>query len=109
MYQVHRSFHIADYVIFSLVLVISAIIGVYHACTGGKQRTNKEFFMANRSLPVIPVAISILVTLTSAVLILGVTAEVYTRGTMYFMAFFGISLACVVSTVTFVPLLYPLK
>ncbi len=44
---VFLGFHIADYVIFVGILLISTGIGLYHAFTGGKQRTTKEYFMAN--------------------------------------------------------------
>ena len=29
----------ADYVVFAMVLAVSAAIGIYHTCTGGKNRT----------------------------------------------------------------------
>jgi len=43
-----RSFHAVDYAIFALVLVVSLSIGFYHAFTGGRQRTTKEYLLANR-------------------------------------------------------------
>ena len=45
--------HWADYVIFTVFLVISMGIGLYYALTGGKQRTTEEFIMADRKLQVI--------------------------------------------------------
>ncbi len=42
-------FHTADYVVFTLSLVISLAIGVFFACTGDKQRTTEEFFLASRN------------------------------------------------------------
>ena len=41
-------FHWADYVVCCLSFGISIAIGIYFACTGGKQRTTKEFLMADR-------------------------------------------------------------
>jgi len=57
------SFHFkwADYVVFSLVLLLSAAIGFYYACTGGKQKTTKEYLLADRNMHWIPVAISLAV------------------------------------------------
>ena len=37
-----------DYVVFGAVLLASVAIGLYYACSGGKQKTNQEFLMANR-------------------------------------------------------------
>ena len=102
-------FHIADYVIFAGVLVVSTSIGLYHAFTGGKQRTTKEYFMANRKLSTLPVAASILVSFISAITVLGTPAEMYTRGTQMFMRTIGYCLSLLVSSLMFVPLFFPLK
>ena len=52
-----------DYVVFTLMLAVSAAIGIFYGCRGSKQKTTKEFLMANRSLSIVPVAISILVSI----------------------------------------------
>ena len=104
-----QGFHIADYVIFAGVLVVSTSIGLYHAFTGGKQRTTKEYFMANRKLSTLPVAASILASFISAITVLGTPAEMYTRGTQMFMRTIGYCLSLLVSSLMFVPLFFPLK
>ena len=53
--------------------------GFYHALSGGKQKTPTEYFMANHKLRTIPVALSILVSFVSGVVVLGTPAEMYTR------------------------------
>ena len=52
-----------DYVVFTLMLAVSAAIGIFYGCRGSKQKTTKEFLLANRSLSIVPVAISILVSI----------------------------------------------
>lgn len=99
----------ADWVVFAGLLLISACIGIYYALAGGKQRTTKEFLMGNRDLTIVPVAVSILVSFLSAILILGAPAEMYTKGTQYYLYLFGQMSAVVLATVLFVPLFYPLK
>ena len=42
-----RGFHVADYIIFILTLVVSLGIGVYYA-VGGRNKTNEEYLMGNR-------------------------------------------------------------
>ena len=59
---VQRHFGPWDYVVFALMVVMSAAIGIFYGCRGSKQKTTKEFLLANRKLSVVPVAISILVS-----------------------------------------------
>ena len=49
-----------DYVVFGLMLGMSAAIGFYYACTGGKQKTTDEYLMADRNMHWFPVAASLL-------------------------------------------------
>ena len=69
-------FHIVDYCVFGLTVVVSLAIGIYHAFSGGKQRTTSEFFVGNRRMAILPVAISLLVSFESSILMLGHPAEV---------------------------------
>ena len=59
---VQRHFGPWDYVVFALMVIMSAAIGIFYGCRGSKQKTTKEFLLANRKLSVVPVAISILVS-----------------------------------------------
>ncbi|KAK2167768.1 hypothetical protein LSH36_24g06030 [Paralvinella palmiformis] len=104
-----RGFSIVDYVVFALVVMISLTIGLYHAFTGGKQRTPGEYLMGNRNLRTLPVAMSILVSYVSSILVLGVPAEMYTRGTQLILRTLGYCLACIISSLLFVPLFYGLN
>ena len=52
---------------------------------------------------------SILVSFVSGILVLGTPAEMYTRGTQLFMRTIGYCLACVLSSLLFVPLFFNLK
>ena len=71
------SLHWLDVFILGIFLLISIGIGVYHALTGGRQRTTAEFIMANRKLQVIPTVISMMVSHQSAIMILGIVVEMY--------------------------------
>lgn len=104
-----KGFHLVDYVIFVGVLVISLAIGLYHAFTGGKQRTTNEVLLGNRKLKTIPVSLSILVSFISAILVIGTPAEMYTHGTQLFMKTIGYCIACLVSSILFVPLFFSLQ
>ncbi|XP_046548473.1 sodium-coupled monocarboxylate transporter 1-like [Haliotis rubra] len=99
----------ADYVVFALVLLVSAGIGIFYAFSGNKQKTTGEFLMGGTQMKTVPLAISILVSFMSAILILGTPAEMYREGTQYYLYTFGLIGAIGVSTLLYVPLLYPLK
>ena len=78
-------FGAVDFTVFAVMLLLSAIIGIYHAFTGGRQRTTKEFLFANRGMMGIPVALSLLASFMSAITILGVPSEIYIYGTQYWL------------------------
>ena len=98
-------FHIADYVVFSVMLLISALIGVWYGCgPGGKQKTTEEYLLADRSMPIWPVAISLLVSYLSAITLLGVPSEIYTYGGQYYVLILSYFLICSVVAIIFVPM-----
>ncbi|KAH9489387.1 Sodium-coupled monocarboxylate transporter 1 [Bulinus truncatus] len=65
--------------------------------------------MGNRNMSVLPVAVSIVVSFISAIVILGTPAEVYIKGTEYIISCIGICIGITGAALLFVPLLYPLK
>ncbi|KAH3807557.1 hypothetical protein DPMN_135902 [Dreissena polymorpha] len=70
-------FHWADYLIFFITIAVSLGIGIYYALSGGKQRTTSEYFVGNRRMAILPVAISLMVTFESSIMMLGTPAEVH--------------------------------
>nr|KAG5692604.1 hypothetical protein BaRGS_030032 [Batillaria attramentaria] len=40
-----HTFHIADYAVFGLTILISIGIGIYYALSGGRQRTTSEYLL----------------------------------------------------------------
>ncbi|XP_060062514.1 sodium-coupled monocarboxylate transporter 1-like [Ylistrum balloti] len=101
-------FGVWDWVVFASVLVISVVIGAYHAFVGGK-KTSGELLMGSRNIGFVPAAISIIVSFQSAILFLGVPAEMYTQGTMYYISTIGYVGGGLMTSLIFVPLFYPLK
>ena len=67
---VRNRFGVVDYVVFSLVLVVSAAIGIYHGCRR-RQGTVQDFLLGNRQMKILPVSLSMLATFMSAVTVLG--------------------------------------
>ena len=104
-----HNFHVADYIVFGGMLLISITIGIYHACAGGKQKSTKEFFMANQSMRSLPVALSVLASFFSASTLLGTPAEIYQYGTQYWISVFGAMCAPITGALLFGPLFFKLK
>ncbi|KAF6725307.1 Sodium-dependent multivitamin transporter [Oryzias melastigma] len=102
-------FMVTDYVIFGLLLAASAGIGLYHAVSGGRQRTTQEFLMADRSMRCLPVSLSLIASFQSAVAIIGVPAEVYAHGTQYWFIGCAYVLGLLIPAHVFIPLLYRLR
>lgn len=78
-----RTFHVVDYVIFSVTLAVSAGIGLYLAIRDKGKSSTKEYLLAGRKMSVLPVSLSLLSSFVSAITILGTPSEIYVFGTMY--------------------------
>ncbi|XP_033096745.1 sodium-coupled monocarboxylate transporter 1-like [Anneissia japonica] len=98
-----------DYVVFSLMLCVSAGIGVYHALCGGRQSTSNEYLMADRQMSAFPVGLSLLASFMSAITVLGTPAEIYNYGTMFW--WFGLTylFVCLGAAHLFLPIFYKLQ
>ena len=104
------SMHWVDYAIFVALLLVSLSIGLYHGCTGGRQKTTAEFLLANRKLKVIPTVISVMASVQSAVMVLGFVSDMYTFGITLWPGYvFSASIGLVIVERLFVPWFYPLK
>ena len=98
-------FSIVDYVVFSVMLLISALIGVWYGCgPGGKQKTTAEYLLGDRQMKNWPVAISLLVSYLSAITLLGVPSEIYTYGAQYYVLIVSYFIICFTVAVIFVPM-----
>ncbi|XP_025108767.1 sodium-dependent multivitamin transporter-like [Pomacea canaliculata] len=106
MSQVHLS--VADYIVMVAMLVVSLAIGFYFACTGGRQRTQREYLLAEGKMSFWPVCLSLFATFQSAIGLLGGPADVYEYGTMWFYNGISIALANLITAFTIVPLFHPL-
>lgn len=99
-------FSIWDYIVFSSLLAVSAGIGVYHACTGGKQSTAKEFLLADRNMNAFPIAMSLVASFISAITYLGTPAENYLHGSMFWLFGFAYITVGVVTIRVYMPVFF---
>ncbi|XP_053319633.1 sodium-coupled monocarboxylate transporter 1-like [Spea bombifrons] len=98
-----------DYVVFAVVLFISAAIGVYFAYVGIGKETSQEFLAGGRSMTAVPVALSLTASFMSAVTILGTPADVYRYGAMYLIFAISYALVVIISAEIFLPVFYRLE
>jgi len=99
-----------DYAILAVFLAVCLGIGVYQSLTGGRQHTMSEFIMADRRLRVVPATVSLLVSYQSAVMVLGLAAEMYQYGIQYVVwTPVGFLITMIVSERLVVPWIYPLQ
>lgn len=101
-------FHIADYIVMVLFLIISSAIGIYHGFFK-KQTTTEEYLLGGRQMHLFPVALSLLVTYQSAISVLGIPVEVYLYNVMIIYLYVAICIANLIQAAWIVPLMYPLR
>uniref|UniRef100_A0A6B2EGH4 Putative sodium/solute symporter n=1 Tax=Phlebotomus kandelakii TaxID=1109342 RepID=A0A6B2EGH4_9DIPT len=103
------SFTVWDYVVFVVMLLISAGIGVYYRFTGGKQKTTNEYLLADRNMSVWPVSFSLMASFMSAITILGVSMENYQFGTLFVIINISYGLATPIASHLYLPVFYKLQ
>lgn len=103
------SFSVWDYLVLGVVLLISAAIGVYYKYSGGKQKTNAEYLLGNRSMSTIPVSLSLMASTLSSIAILGGSMESYQNGTGYFLFYVGVIISAPIVNWIMLPVFYNLE
>ncbi len=98
----------ADYLVFGITLVGYIVISVVQSRV--KKQSAREFLASSGQMPLFPVILSMMSTQLSAILIIGTPAEVYGgQGMIYWLYGWGMVFGCILGSLLFVPLLYPLK
>ncbi|KAG5683323.1 hypothetical protein PVAND_012609 [Polypedilum vanderplanki] len=103
------AFVIWDYVVFIIALIISAAIGIYARFSGGRQKTKEEYLLANRSMPIWPVAFSLMASFMSAITILGVSNENYQYGTQFIVINLAYGFATPICAYLYLPVFYNMR
>jgi Na+/proline symporter len=104
-----NNIHWADYTIFAITLLIPLVIGIYHSKAKGGQNTIMKYLMGNKTMMVIPVAVSAGMSNIAGPMVIGQTAEVYLHGTQLFTGHLFTHIIIVVSRYLFMPMIYKLK
>ena len=107
--MLNYQFETIDYVVFCSTILISISIGIYHAFWGLRQTTTDTYLMANRQMGFLPVSMSLLVTIMSAVTVLGVPATIYQYGTSYWGFAFSYFIFIPILAHLIMPILYDMR
>ena len=79
-----NSFTGFDYVLFVLMLLLSAGIGIFFGFfKKTKNQTAKDILVANRQMGTLPASLSLLASFMSGITILGNPSETYNYGLMF--------------------------
>lgn len=102
-------FSAVDYVVFVVVIVISASIGFVFGWVDRKKKSTKDFLLGGGDLRVFPVGISMMASFTSAIAILGFSSEMYLYGTQYWIVVLSYPFTQGLAALVYVPLFHGLK
>ncbi|XP_071451106.1 sodium-coupled monocarboxylate transporter 1-like [Hetaerina americana] len=103
-------FSALDHTLFTGMLVVSAIIGIYFAFFAKqKQNTTAEYLMGGRKMGIVPVSLSLIASYISGITLLGMPAEIYVFGTQFTTMMIGVLGAVAGCGVLFMPVFYGLQ
>lgn len=99
----------ADYVVFALMLAMSASTGFFYAYKDRNGNNMDNFHLGKRKANPLAVSLSLSVTIISALTIIGIPAEVYTYGTMILWEAAGQLFATAFGAHVFLPIFYNMQ
>ncbi|XP_017888479.1 sodium-coupled monocarboxylate transporter 1 [Ceratina calcarata] len=95
-------FHWADWLVFALMLVVSAAAGLWHYRRAQKSST-EDYLLGGRSMALFPVSASLVASFISGVTILGTPSEIYNFGTQYWITIISIFFSGLVVALVYAP------
>uniref|UniRef100_A0A8C6PYE0 Solute carrier family 5 member 5 n=1 Tax=Nothobranchius furzeri TaxID=105023 RepID=A0A8C6PYE0_NOTFU len=102
-------FVLADYTVFAAMLLVSMAIGLFQALKNKRSDTPAEaFFTGGRSMPAVPVGLSLCASFMSAVQVLGVPSESYRFGFKFLYMCLGQSINSLLTAYLFLPVFFRL-
>ncbi|XP_069118760.1 sodium-dependent multivitamin transporter-like [Argopecten irradians] len=98
-----------DYVLIAISVALSLGTGLFQTLRGKKDKTVSKYIMGNGKMAVLPVALSLLVSYQSGILMLGIPAEVYMYGMQFEIVLLGYLIGDLISLYLFIPSLSRLQ
>ncbi|KAG5670311.1 hypothetical protein PVAND_000587 [Polypedilum vanderplanki] len=111
-----KKFKIIDQIVFGSMLGVCSVIGLYFGYQDLKRkRASKNdnevlnFLMGGRKMKVFPVAMSLIASLVSGILLLGASTEIYLYGTQYVYIIIAIIISAVILDLIMIPVFHKLQ
>ncbi|XP_069123546.1 sodium-coupled monocarboxylate transporter 1-like isoform X2 [Argopecten irradians] len=104
-----NTFGVVDYVLFALLLCVSAGIGLFYAIKDRKKQNLKDFLLAGGNMSAIPVSLSLLASFMSAITLLGTPSEMYNFTSMYWWIGAGYFFTLALASHVYIPVFYNLR
>lgn len=92
-----------------LTLLVSAGIGIYYRFTGGKQKTTKEYFLADGGVSIVPVSFSLVASFMSAISLMGLSTEIYSFGTLFLLINISYIYGTAISAYLYLPVFFKMQ
>ncbi|KAJ4443728.1 hypothetical protein ANN_05505 [Periplaneta americana] len=108
--HVSKYFSWLDFLVFGIMLCLSALIGVYFAFFAKKkQNTTSEYLMGGKTMGIFPISMSLIASYISGISLLGLPAEMYVYGTQYMMIMCPEAFVSVTMALVYLPVFYKLQ
>jgi len=95
-----------DWAVLFITLIVILLYGIYK---GRGQKDAKSYLLANQEMPWYIVLLGIMATQASAITFLSAPGQAYTDGMRFVQYYFGLPLAMIVISITFIPIFQRLK
>ncbi|KAK9722162.1 Sodium:solute symporter family [Popillia japonica] len=106
--MVVHQFSWLDYFLFILMLLLSALVGVYYGIIK-KQKTAADYLLGNKQMGILPISMSLVSSSLSGLAVLGVPADIYRYGVTYMLALLIFPLVILVGATIYIPVFYNLQ
>uniref|UniRef100_A0A1B6DZY1 Sodium-coupled monocarboxylate transporter 1 n=1 Tax=Clastoptera arizonana TaxID=38151 RepID=A0A1B6DZY1_9HEMI len=97
-----------DYTVFFIMLLLSALIGVYFGFFK-ESKSSTDYLIGGRSMKVFPISLSLIASYISGISLLGTPTEIYLYGTQYVYCVGGLILMGLVMSKAYLPVFHDLK
>lgn len=95
-----------DWVVLCITIAVLVLFGIYK---GRGQKNIDSFLLAGKQLPWYHVLLSVMATQASAITFLSAPGQAYNDGMRFVQFYFGLPLAMIVLSMTFVPIFHKLR